>query len=137
MTAYADYDYYKNVYHGKAVPSDDFDRAALMATMYIDKITFGRISGNDVDDRIRNACCAAAEVYYSSDAGCSAAAASAAGKSSEKVGDYSVSYSSSYYSESNKNKRLYGAVSLWIPAKFLYRGGVHYGNKPCMHRNSR
>lgn len=128
MTAYADYEFYANEYKGKAVKSaDDFDRLALTATQYVNKVTFGRISESDIDDCIRNACCAAVDVL--SDYDSSGRTAVSVGKTSEKVGDYSVTYSSDYFSENVKEGRLYNAVKLWLPDNLLYRGGVRYGNK--------
>lgn len=127
MTVYADYQFYKDVFKGKLVPEEDFDHAAILATQYIDNITFGRITENDIDDKVQLACCAAAEVYYQCDM--SEAALEASGKSAEKTGDYSVTYAKSDFSYSSRDKQLKSAVSVWLRGTgLLYRGGVRYGH---------
>lgn len=114
---YADYNYYKNDFHGSLVPEECFERNALQATQYIDNVTFGRV-GSDVTNAVRNACCALAEVYYSG----SVSPRAASGVTSEKVGDYSVSYSAAE-NVSTQQKRLKSAVKLWLGSTgLLYRG---------------
>lgn len=117
---YADYRYYRDEFHGKLIPEADFDRAAMSAAQYIDNVTFGRI-GSDVTDAVKNACCAAAEIYYKCDM--SEAALEAAGKSAEKTGDYSVTYAKSDFSYSSRDKQLSSAVRLWLGSTgLMFRG---------------
>ncbi|MCM1024416.1 MAG: hypothetical protein NC395_10215 [Prevotella sp.] len=117
---YADFQYYKDFFKGKLIPAEDFDHAAIPATQYINNVTFGRI-GSNVTDAVKNACCAAAEIYYRCDM--SEAALEAAGKSSEKTGDHSVTYAKSDFSYSSKDKQLSKAVRLWLGSTgLLYRG---------------
>lgn len=114
---YADYQYYKNSFKGKLIPADDFDHAAILATQYIDNVTFGRI-GSNVTDTVKNACCALAEIYYSG----SVSPRAASGVTSEKVGDYSVSYAAAE-NVSTQQKRLTSTAKLWLGATgLLYRG---------------
>lgn len=114
---YADYRFYKDEFHGKLIPAEDFDRAAISATQYINNVTFGRI-GSNVTEAVKNACCAAAEVYYSG----SVSPRAASGVTSEKVGNYSVSYAAAENS-GTQQKRLKSAVKLWLGSTgLLYRG---------------
>lgn len=117
---YADYQYYKDFFKGKLIPAEDFDHAAILATQYINNVTFGRI-GSNVTDTVKNACCAAAEIYYQCDM--SEAALEAAGKSAEKTGDYSVTYAKSDFSYNSRDKQLSKAVKLWLGSTgLMYRG---------------
>ncbi len=114
---YTDYRFYKEEFHGKLIPAEDFDRAAISATQYINNVTFGRI-GSNVTEAVKNACCAAAEVYYSG----SVSPRAASGITSEKVGNHSVSYSAAE-NISTQAKRLRSAVKLWLGSTgLLYRG---------------
>lgn len=78
---YADYNFYKNTFFGSKISEDDFLYYAARATEYIDS-RFGEEAADQ--DVLARACCALAEVLF----GCEP------GKvvSSEKVGDYSVTY---------------------------------------------
>lgn len=117
---YADYQYYTDFFKGKLIPAEDFDHAAMLATQYIDTVTFGRI-GLNVTDVVKNACCAAAEIYYKCDM--SEAALEAAGKSAEKTGDYSVTYAKSDFSYNSRDKQLSRDVRLWLGSTgLMYRG---------------
>ena len=114
---YADYRFYKDEFHGKLIPAEDFDRAAISATQYINNVTFGRI-GSNVTEAVKNACCAAAEVYYSG----SVSPRAASGITSEKTGDHSVSYAAAE-TVNSQSKRLRYAVKLWLGSTgLLYRG---------------
>lgn len=60
---YADYDFYKNEYFGRAITEDDFPRLALRGSQYIDYITQGRAAGRaDLED-VKMCCCELAEQY--------------------------------------------------------------------------
>ena len=89
----------------------------MQTSQYIDDVTFGRI-GSDVSDNVKNACCALAEVYYSG----SISPRAASGVTSEKVGNYSVSYAAAE-NTGTQSKRLRSAVRLWLGSTgLLYRG---------------
>lgn len=114
---YADYVYYTEKFHGSLVPEKSFERNALQASRYIDNVTFGRI-GSDVTDAVKNACCALAEIYYSG----TLSPRAASGVTSEKVGNYSVTYAAAE-NVSTQQKRLRFAVKLWLGSTgLLYRG---------------
>lgn len=114
---YADYVYYTEKFHGSLVPEKSFERNALQASQYIDNVTFGRI-GSNVTDAVKNACCALAEIYYSG----TVSPRAASGVTSEKVGNYSVSYAAAE-NVGTQQKRLKSAVKLWLGSTgLLYRG---------------
>lgn len=93
--AYADYIFYKNTYKGK-LSGEDFDILSERATELIDGYTdhfiarHGEIESLSADLalRVKKCCCALAEAMNLSKNGSSGAV------TSEKVGDYSVTYSS-------------------------------------------
>ena len=67
---YADYDYYLNEYSGNAVAEADFTRLSRQASAYLDSLTCGNIRGPWVDDsRVKDACCAVAEVMQKQEQG--------------------------------------------------------------------
>lgn len=67
---YADYDYYINDYSGRAIAETDFPRLSRQASAYLDGLTCGKIRGPWVDDsRVKDACCAVAEVMYKQEQG--------------------------------------------------------------------
>ena len=94
--AYADYDFYKNTYKGK-LSGEDFEILSERATVLIDGYTdffivrHGGIEAlpADLALRVKKCCCALAEVVKSAGNGSSGIV------TSEKVGDYSVTYASS------------------------------------------
>mgnify|MGYP002727238318 FL=1 len=78
--AYADYTFYSAVFYGSKIPENEYPYFAERATEYIDSLTF---AASD-DTQLSKACCACAEVMYSAQPDKQV--------TSEKVGDYSVSY---------------------------------------------
>lgn len=89
--AYADYDFYKNVYFGNKIDEPSFNQLAERAAEYMSYITYGK-SDNALDDMtltmVKKCNCAVAELlseYGSNDY-------DIVTKSSESVGSWSVSY---------------------------------------------
>lgn len=67
---YADYDYYINDYCGKTIAEADFTRLSRQASAYLDILTLDKITDDwTTDERVKNACCAVADVYAKQDAG--------------------------------------------------------------------
>lgn len=70
---YADYAYYQGTYCGSLLTEEQWPAASRAADAYIDRITFDRLRhGAPVDDAVRMAACAAAEVagrYQTAQAG--------------------------------------------------------------------
>lgn len=85
--AYADYAYYSEVYKG-TLSEADFERLSERASDYIDGRTdyILKTAGipENLAERVKKACCALAEIIRNNESG--------GIKTSEKVGDYSVSY---------------------------------------------
>lgn len=139
---YADYDFYKNEYFGRAITEDNFPRLALRGSQYIDYITQGRAVVTADLEAVKMCCCELAEQYQLIDTAESLASHSlnvnkdGGGEvSSETVGSWSRSYQSGGYSaqtaiqaarESKSN--LYSiAVRHLANTGLLYRGGCHNG----------
>lgn len=85
--AYADYDFYKNVYRG-TLSEAEFARLSERASDYIDGRTgyVLKTAGipDELSERVRKACCALADTIRGNESG--------GVKTSESVGNYSVSY---------------------------------------------
>lgn len=114
MTAYADFEFYRDTFLGEKIPEDKFSHYALRASERIDELTFDRLkNAEDIPEEVKNACCAAAEVLYISDC---ASEKSEKGISSEKVGEYSVNYAAASGQASDRN------VSAAVRRYLLYTG---------------
>ena len=121
MTSYADYAFYTDKFLGKKIPAEEFGYYALLATQYINSVTFDRIVGEPIE-AVKMACCAVAENYFS--AGQSSAKA-ASGIASEKVGSYSVSYATASKETANvASNQLYNSAKLWLGNTGLMYKGV-------------
>ncbi len=86
--AYADYEYYRDTYKG-TLSETAYERLSERASDYIDSRT-GYILKKagiteEMEERVKKACCALSEVMSSVETGSSV-------KASESVGDMSVSY---------------------------------------------
>lgn len=104
---YADYEYYKDEYRkgytgGSFLSAEAFPFLAGQASAYIDNFTKGMAerAGGEALERVKQACCALAEVMGEENA-MSASAFAAGGKiSSETVGGWSRSFASTTVSAS-------------------------------------
>jgi hypothetical protein len=101
---YADYDFYRNMFFGSKIPEDSFLYYAARASEYLDS-NFGEYTADE--ELMSKACCALAEVFYSDEPEQNA--------SSEKVGDYSVTYASSVSRSKSLESRLAEAAARYIP----------------------
>lgn len=120
MTPYADYAFYTESFLGKSIPAEEFGHYALLATQYINSVTFDRIVGEPIEE-VKMVCCAVAEDYFSAG---QSSAKSASGIASEKVGSYSVSYATPTKETAQvAEKQLYNAAKLWLGnTGLMYRG---------------
>lgn len=94
MAAYTEFDYYSGTFLGVAIAESDFPRLALRASEKLDAICFDRVAavvtaGTDTATitKIKNACCSVAEEIQAQES-----AGNQDGITSERVGNYSVSY---------------------------------------------
>lgn len=112
---YADYDYYKNDFHGQKITNEEFDRLAIKASAFLDVITFNRIEQTQpVADPIKNAMCAVAEIQQTYDSG-------AGGIASESVGKASVTYANAD-GKTLEQESYNAAYPFLIGTGLLYRG---------------
>ena len=98
------YDFYTGTFFGKKIPESDFDYYASRAEEYI-SARCGTVPGTD---KLSKAVCACAEVYFESEPGVRL--------SSEKVGDYSVTYSGGADMSQSLESRLLAVLSVYLPA---------------------
>lgn len=101
---YADYDFYKNTFFGSKIPESDFNYYAARASEYLDS-KFGKNAADE--EHLAKACCALAEIIYSEEPGKIV--------SSEKVGDYSVTFAASASMNASLESRLAETAARYIP----------------------
>jgi hypothetical protein len=125
MAAYADYTFYSTTYLGTAIASADFARLALRASAVIDQITFNRASPivtADTDDdtilAIQNATCAVAEEIQTQES-----SGNIDGVTSERVGNYSVSYGAGARAALSNDAKVAKVALLYLSnTELMYRG---------------
>lgn len=109
------FDYYRDEYGGNAVPESRFAYYERKAAAFVNTATFGRAEGNIIAP-VQNAVCDVAERLYIGDE-----SKAGSGISSEKVGDYSVSYSE--FAALSAPDQLKSIVKQWLAdTGLLYRG---------------
>lgn len=135
MAAYIDYTFYSDTYHGSLIPVADFDPLALAASAVIDQVTFDRASqviaadtDTDLIEKIKLATCAVAdEVYRQNEVGISGRI------SSERVGQYSVTYVNDLSRSNSDTERLSRKAKLFLGnTGLMYKGFLNgeYGSIP-------
>lgn len=89
--AYADFEYYRDIYHGSAIDEDAFPALAREASLFIDQLTYNRMNqGWQVTDAVKMAVCAVAErIQIAKQSGAMSVNSSI---KSENNDGYSVSY---------------------------------------------
>ncbi len=104
--AYADFDYYKNVYRG-TLSEADFARLSERASDYIDGRTQYILKKAgitaDMEERVKKACCAVAETIRDNERGV---------KTSEKVGNYSATFGA--VTQRSAEQRLDDTIQLYL-----------------------
>ena len=95
MAAYVDFEFYVNTFGGVAIPESDFESSATRASRELDRITQYRIKSDlnpngtyIVDNKVKNATCAIAEILFNQSKGDNADGSIL----SESVGQHSVTY---------------------------------------------
>lgn len=102
--AYVDYNYYRGVYFGDAVPVADFYGLSRQASAYLDQVTFGRIRGGwEQDSRVKDACCAIVDILYRQEQGGEVA--------SETLGKWTRNYATS---SKTSAQRMYAVVVQYL-----------------------
>lgn len=113
------YGFYTNEYGGDLIPSNKFKRLSIRASAYINSITFNRIDKELVSKDVCFATCAIADTMYKieRDGGI---------KSSESVGNHSVTYKTN--GNSREEKILYKIAKTYLVHTGLLYRGVYYDN---------
>lgn len=122
-TTYVDFEFYTTEYGGDAIASADFDRLALQASRFIDRVTFERAyavidaaTDTELIEKIKNATCAIAEEIQEQKTN------GIKNVISETVGSHSVSYAV------NKDARITADQKKQRKAKeYLGNSGLMFG----------
>ena len=120
---YADEAFYKEEYllDRKPVIRSGFSYYARQASQLIDQYTFGRIANlSEVPECVRMCCCELAETGYQVEKQREAAG----GKTSEKIGTYSVSYGTAQESAAAETQAQKNIVMKWLGETGLCYQGV-------------
>lgn len=121
---YADEAFYADGYLlGRApVISAGFSFYARQASQVIDQYTFGRLKDvkeDDLPEVVRMCCCELAECFCTSEKG----RLQAGGKTSEKIGTYSVTYGDATSTEQAAGNRQKQIICKWLGnTGLLYQG---------------
>lgn len=121
--AYATEQDYQNEYlmGRKPVIRTGFDYYARQAGQVIDTYTYGRVKTlPEVPEPVRLCCCELAEAIYQQEK----QNREASGKASEKVGTYSVSFSSVSEARQAADREQHGIVMKWLADTGLCYQGV-------------
>nr|DAE36234.1 MAG TPA: Head Tail Connector Protein [Caudoviricetes sp.] len=144
---YACFDYYYDVYGGRAIEADDFCRLSVRASSFIDYCTMGRAKNHADMDEVKMCCCALAEQYgliesaqtLAQKSTASAAASDSGEVQSESVGGWSRSFRSGGDSASAALKSAESAKAALMSTvtEYLANTGLlrarGYGPCPCSH----
>lgn len=120
---YADENFYREKYllGRKPAISTGFGYYARQASQIIDQYTFGRLSGlQEVPEEAKLCCCELAESLYSTEKQKKASG----GKTSEKIGTYSVSFATAKESSESHVNEQRGIVYKWLADTGLCYQGV-------------
>ena len=121
MVYAAEQDYQEYLMGRKPVIRTGFDFYARQASQVIDVYTFGRVKNLlEVPEPVRLCCCELAEAIYQREK----RSREAAGKTSEKVGTYSVSFSSDSEARQAADREQRGIVMKWLADTGLCYQGV-------------
>ena len=140
--AYADYEYYKDIYLGTAISEQDFPRLSLRANSFLDYYTQGRAAQNQELDALKMACCAIAEQYQNIDLASKAAlhalqnsanAGEAGELQSQSVGSWSKTYRSGGESAQQATTAAQAAQASLASAaaQYLSSTGLLYRGRGC------
>lgn len=132
MTAYTTYVFYETTYlQGRqaVLSTADFPYFAMKATHIIKQYTNGTIDQNKpIDEVVQYCTCELAEYLFNqvSSQQNEASVKSLSGITSEKVGEYSVSYASAQTIEATKTSAIEGIIKTWLSGTiYLYLGVYH------------
>jgi hypothetical protein len=118
MEAYADYEYYTEDFGGSEIPEADFKKFSIRASYYLRQLTDNEITDEMAESSsdIKNATCAIAELISLN------AEIDDAGISNERVGNYSVTYTSPAGTRQTDIRMYEVAKTYLLHTGLLYRG---------------
>ena len=123
MNVYADDDFYQNTYLAGRAPiiRTGFSFYAREASRILDQYTFGRLTElSGIPDEVKLCCCELAELGYQQEA---KAKQTEGGKTSEKVGTYSVTFASEQDSKQAAAMQTRRILAKWLGnTGLLYQG---------------
>lgn len=120
---YADFAYYQGAYLGARLTEAQWPAAARQADAWLDRLTFGRLRrGAPVDDAVRMACCAMAEVISRWQ---QAEADRTPGLAGFNNDGYSESYAAGTDQAAQREADILAAADLYLPRShpLRYAGG--------------
>lgn len=126
--AYADYEFYKNIFLGVAIKEDDFPRFALRASEEVDGLTKGRAEAYYATNPlpVQKATCAIAEVIQQQEKNNALVSMATDGKGiikSESVSGESYSYDTMNTADAAGRAAIRAAIRA-AAAKYLQRTGL-------------
>lgn len=136
--AYADYDFYRNVYRGQTVGPQEFPALAERATDYLRGMTQGisdRAAG-PAQEAVKKAACAVAEALLDQETLRAGAFNKERAVSSETVGDWSRTYRAGGLSATELEyiaDRKWEALSLYLGPYPLFAPLFQVRSYPCQH----
>lgn len=117
MTNYADAAYYSDIYKGAVIDTASFNVYAMRSTQVIKVYTFNRIDESSIQDEVKMCCCEVAEYIFKTDP------LNHNGISSEKVGEYSVTYEKQTDIDNKLECDMKKIIYRWLATTdLLYRG---------------
>lgn len=122
--AYVTWDYYKNTFHGGQTPQiaeSEFPKYEAQSQLYIDNATLNKSKTYvEINNELKDCTCAIMDKYKAFDS--EDQYKRAVGLTSEKVGEYSVSYGAQSIDDI-KSKELYGKLKTYLGLTgLLFRG---------------
>jgi len=106
-----DYTYYAEDFGGYAIDEAKFNNLVGKAWAFINYITFGAISEEDMaSDDVKNAVCAVAEEFALCTSNC--------GIVSEQNDGYAVTYTPT----SDVHNAMYATAAMYLPSQMMYQG---------------
>lgn len=125
--AYADFNYYTDVYYGAMISEAEFERLSKQASDYIDYMTRNKATADY--EAVKLCCCALAEEFQSMEKYRAAQIDADADVASETVGGHSVTYRSASESINAIRQNM-----PFIVTRYLYNTGLLYrGGGRCVH----
>lgn len=125
-TSYVDYEYYADDFGGDAIAAADFDKLALQASRFIDRVTFERAyavidaaTDTELIEKIKNATCAIAEEIQEQNVN------GIKNVASETVGSHSVSYVVNKDVRVTANQKKKDVASEFLGTSGLMFGGFY------------